>query len=77
VLAILGLRSMYFALAGMIDRFRYLHYGLSLVLVLIGLKMLASHYVTIPTEWALAIVLAVLGISILASVPHPQKSPVE
>jgi tellurite resistance protein TerC len=75
VLAILGLRSMYFALAGMIDRFRYLHYGLSVVLVFIGLKMLASHYVTIPTEWALATVLFILGASILASIANPQKNP--
>jgi len=75
VLAILGLRSMYFALSGMIDRFRYLHYGLSMVLVFIGLKMLASHYVTIPTEWALAVVIAVLGVSILASMANQQKNP--
>lgn len=75
VLAILGLRSLYFALAGMIDRFRYLHYGLSVVLIFIGLKMLASHYMTIPTEWALAIVLFVLGVSILASVANQQKKP--
>jgi tellurite resistance protein TerC len=73
VFAILGLRSMYFALAGMIDRFRYLHYGLSVVLIFIGLKMLAAHYVNIPTEWALAIVLAVLGISVLASTTSPKK----
>jgi tellurite resistance protein TerC len=73
VLAILGLRSMYFALAGMIDRFRYLHYGLSVVLVLTGLKMLASHYVNISTEWALAIVLFVLGVSILASLVDRRK----
>ncbi|MGB0118705.1 MAG: TerC family protein [Terriglobales bacterium] len=74
VFAILGLRSMYFALAGMMDVLRYLHYGLSLVLIFIGLKMLASHYVTIPTEWALATVLVVLGVSILASLLHPQRN---
>jgi tellurite resistance protein TerC len=73
VFAILGLRSMYFALAGMIDVLRYLHYGLSVVLIFIGLKMLGSHYVNIPTEWALAIVLLVLGVSILASLLNPQK----
>jgi tellurite resistance protein TerC len=73
VFAILGLRSMYFALAGMMDLFHYLHYGLSVVLVFIGLKMLGSHYVNIPTEWALAIVLLVLGVSILASLLNPQK----
>ena len=77
VFAILGLRSMYFALAGMMDMLRYLHYGLSVVLIFIGLKMLASHYVTIPTEWALAIVLTVLGLSILVSLLHPQKQPAE
>jgi tellurite resistance protein TerC len=73
VFAILGLRSMYFALAGMMDLFHYLHYGLSVVLIFIGLKMLGSHYVNIPTGWALTIVLLVLGASILASLLHPQK----
>jgi tellurite resistance protein TerC len=71
VFAILGLRSMYFALAGMMDLFHYLHYGLSVVLIFIGLKMLGSRYVNIPTGWALAIVLLVLGASILASLLNP------
>jgi tellurite resistance protein TerC len=73
VFAILGLRSMYFALAGMMDLFHYLHYGLSVVLIFIGLKMLGSHYVTIPTGWALAMVLLVLGGSILASLLNPRE----
>ena len=73
VFAILGLRSMYFALAGMMDKLLYLHYGLSVVLILIGLKMLGSHYVYIPTGWALAIVLFVLGASILASLVNKQE----
>jgi tellurite resistance protein TerC len=77
VFAILGLRSMYFALAGMMDLFHYLHYGLSVVLIFIGLKMLGSHYVNIPTGWALAIVLLVLGASIFASLLNPQKKPAE
>ena len=77
VFAILGLRSMYFALAGMMDLFRYLHYGLSVVLIFIGIKMLASHYVTIPTGWALTIVLLVLGASIIVSLVNPQKKPAE
>jgi len=71
VFAILGLRSMYFVLAEMMDRFHYLHYGLSAVLVLIGLKMIGSHYVNVPTEWTLGIVLAVLGGSIAASLARP------
>ena len=73
VFAILGLRSMYFALAGMMDLFHYLHYGLSVVLIFIGLKMLGSHYLTIPTGWALAVVLVVLGASVLASLLNPQE----
>jgi len=73
VFAILGLRSMYFALAGMMDLFHYLHYGLSVVLIFIGIKMLGSHYFNIPTGWALATVLFVLGVSILASLLNPQK----
>lgn len=77
VFAILGLRSMYFALAGMMDLFHYLHYGLSVVLIFIGIKMLGSHYVNIPTGWALAIVLSVLGVSIAASLMNPQKQSAE
>lgn len=74
VFAILGLRSMYFALAGMMDIFHFLHYGLAAVLIFVGAKMLASHYYTIPTEWALAAVGGLLGLSILASVVFPQKT---
>ena len=73
VFAILGLRSMYFAVSGMMDLFEYLHYGLSLVLVLIGAKMLASHYYTVPTHVALATVAGVIAISIVASLVWPQK----
>ncbi len=73
VFAILGLRSMYFALAGMMEAFHYLHYGLAVILMFIGVKMLASHYYRIPTETALAVVGAVLALSVLASVLHPQK----
>jgi len=74
VFAVLGLRSMYFALAGMLEKFHYLHYGLSLVLVFVGLKMIGEHYVNIPTEWMLGIVLGVLAISIAASVAIPKRT---
>jgi tellurite resistance protein TerC len=67
VFAVLGLRSMYFAVAGMMDLFEYLHYGLSVVLIFIGAKMLASHYVTVPTHVALAVVAGVLAVSVAAS----------
>jgi tellurite resistance protein TerC len=73
VFAILGLRSMYFALAGMMELFHYLHYGLALVLIFVGAKMLASHYIELPTELALGIVAVILVVSVLASLIHPQK----
>ncbi|MGH9536930.1 MAG: TerC family protein [Terriglobales bacterium] len=74
VFAILGLRSMYFALAGMMEMFRYLHYGLSLVLMFVGAKMLLSHYYEIPTVVALGSVAGVLVVSVLASVMNPKRA---
>ena len=73
VFAILGLRSMYFALAGMIAMFEYLHYGLALVLIFVGTKMLVSRYYQIPTAWALAIVGGILLLSIAASARRGKK----
>jgi len=77
VFAILGLRSMYFALAGMMDLFQYLHYGLSCVLIFVGLKMLGSYYINLPTWVALVVVAGVLGTSVLVSVLAPKKTRVE
>ncbi len=74
VFAILGLRSLYFALAGMMDMFHYLHYGLSVILIFMGLKMMGAHYVNVPTEWALAIVLTVLAVSVVASIALPKRA---
>jgi tellurite resistance protein TerC len=73
VFAILGLRSLYFALAGMMEAFHFLHYGLSGILVFIGVKMLISSYYPIPTEYALLVVGAVLVISVVASLLVPPK----
>jgi tellurite resistance protein TerC len=73
VFAILGLRSMYFALAGMMEVFHYLHYGLSAVLIFVGAKMLVSHYYRIETGYALAAVAAILTASVLASIAFPEK----
>ena len=75
VFAILGLRSLYFALAGMIERFHFLHYGLSLILIFIGVKMLASNYVQIPTEMALGVVAGVLALSVGLSIAFPKSIP--
>jgi tellurite resistance protein TerC len=74
VFAILGLRSMYFALAGLMEIFHLLHYGLAVILIFIGGKMLVSHYYPIKTEYALAAVAAVLTISILASLLFPKRN---
>lgn len=73
VFAILGLRSLFFALSGMLDRFHLLHYGLSVILILIGLKMLVSDYVEMPTYLALAAVAVVLAVSMVLSLLFPKK----
>ncbi|MBA3912399.1 MAG: TerC family protein [Acidobacteriales bacterium] len=73
VFAILGLRSMYFALAGLIERFHYLHYGLSVVLIFIGAKMLVAHYYKVPIGLALGFVVAVLLGSVVASLVRPKE----
>jgi len=74
VFAILGLRSMYFALAGMMEMFRYLHYGLSVVLMFVGAKMLLSHYHEVPTVVALGAVAGILLLSVAASVLRPKAA---
>lgn len=73
VFAILGLRSMYFAVAGLMKIFRFLHYGLAVVLILVGLKMLLSDYVRIPITLTLSVVAAVLLVSIAGSILFPSK----
>jgi len=74
VFAILGLRSMYFALAGMMEMFRYLHYGLSIVLMCVGAKMLLSHYYEVPTVVALSAVAGILLLSVAASLLRPKSA---
>jgi tellurite resistance protein TerC len=74
VFAVLGLRSLFFVLASMMEIFHYLHYGLSIVLIFIGAKMLISDYYQIPTVVALAVVAGVLLISVLASTVTPKKA---
>ncbi|MBC7540016.1 MAG: TerC family protein [Bacteriovorax sp.] len=73
IFAILGLRSLYFAFAGVIGLFRFLSYALSAVLIFIGSKMLLEHYVKISTSLSLAIVLGTIAISIIASLAIPEK----
>ena len=68
ICAILGLRAFYFLLAGLLPAFRYLDEGLSVVLLFVGVKMLAVHWVQVPTALALGIIAGILAISILASI---------
>lgn len=74
VFAILGLRSMYFAVSGLIKMFRFLRYGLALVLILVGLKMLAADYFRVPIGATLGVVAGVLLISMAVSAVFPAAS---
>jgi tellurite resistance protein TerC len=67
VFAILGLRSLFFVLAGMLDRFHYLKYGLAVVLTFVGLKLVLLDVVHLPPQLSLGIVLGVLGAAVAAS----------
>ena len=74
VLAILGLRSLYFVLTRAISRFRYLSIALAVILVFIGAKMLLAPWVHIPTIFALLGIVLILGIGILASLLTERKA---
>ena len=86
IMAVVGLRALYFLLAGIIERVRYLHYGLGFVLVFIGAKMLAIDYVHVPTWLSLTVIAASIGTASVvswlatrreerAAVPHPPGAP--
>jgi tellurite resistance protein TerC len=67
IFAILGLRSMYFLLSGIVHRFVYLQYGLAVILVFVGSKMVAADFVHVPTLVSLGVIILALGVSIVAS----------
>ncbi len=71
IAAILGLRSLYFVLAGLLDRLRYLHYGLGALLAFIALKMLAAKWLEVPITLSLAIIGAILAVCAVVSVLAP------
>ncbi len=81
VFAILGLRSLYFLLAGVVDRFHFLKLGLSLVLGFVGVKMVVEtvtgytmeHPIHVPIQWSLLVIAIVLGISVGASLIFPRR----
>ena len=76
IFAILGLRALYFLLADMANRFHMLKYGLAVVLIFVGTKMLIVDWFKIPVAASLAVVVAVLGTSMLLSVISSRKAPV-
>jgi len=75
ICAILGLRSLYFLLAGVMGMFKYLQHGLALVLIFIGAKMLLSHLVHIDTRLSLGVVALILTTSIVVSLAHRGEKP--
>jgi tellurite resistance protein TerC len=74
--SLLGLTALYFVLANMLGRFRYLNVGLAVVLVFVGVKMTVSDLVKIPVFLSLAVIVVTLGVAVLASVVR-SKSPRE
>jgi tellurite resistance protein TerC len=73
IFAILGLRALYFALAGCMLMFRYLNQGITLILIFIGVKMLISRIYEIPVFVALGMIALILTVSILLSIAFPKK----
>jgi tellurite resistance protein TerC len=73
VCAILGLRSLYFLLAGVINKFHLLKLGIAAVLTFVGVKMLLSGYYEIPIHLSLLVIVAVLAVSVIASIVFPRE----
>jgi tellurite resistance protein TerC len=73
IFAILGLRSLYFALAGVVGLFHYLNYGLAVILSFIGVKMMISGFYHLPIHFALLFVLVTLAASVILSLMYPKK----
>jgi tellurite resistance protein TerC len=73
ICAILGLRSLYFLLAGLMNRFIYLRTGLALVLGFVGIKMIVADYVPLPRSLSLGVIVLILGVTIAVSMAKTQK----
>jgi len=73
IFAVMGLRSMYFLLAAVVDRFHLLKYGLAVILTFVGFKMLTEHFFTIGIGVSLAVILGVLALSVIASLTWPKR----
>jgi tellurite resistance protein TerC len=73
ICAILGLRSLYFLLAGLMDRFIYLRTGLAFVLAFVGIKMIIADYLPIPRSLSLGIIILILAVTIGISMMKTQN----
>ena len=75
VFAVLGLRSLYFAVAPLMDRFRYLKMSLVFILAFVGVKMMLAHHYPIPVQVSLAVIVGILAVGILASAWSHEREP--
>ncbi|MDH4284653.1 MAG: hypothetical protein OEV35_04980, partial [Gallionellaceae bacterium] len=75
IFAIMGLRALYFLLADMADRFHLLKYGLAIVLVFIGCKMLLMPWLHVPIQWSLLIVASIILVSVALSLALNKRTP--
>jgi len=75
IFAMLGLRSLYFLLAGAVERFRYLKVGLALILIFFGARMLLTDVIEVPNYVSLAVIAAALTLSVVASIDWPRAKP--
>lgn len=77
IFAILGLRSLFFVLEGLAKMFYLLHYAVAVILVLIGIKMLLSHYIHIPTTITLGVLVSIIAASLIGSYLFPLKTKID
>jgi tellurite resistance protein TerC len=74
ILALIGIRSLYFAVAGLMRNFHFLHYGFASILVMLGTKMLLSHVVQVPIALSLVLIVFILLSCVIISLLRPRKA---
>lgn len=73
IFAVLGLRSLYFALSSLLDRFHLLHYGLACILAFVAFKMMAGRWITLPAGLSLLVILAIIAVFMVLSLTLPAE----
>ncbi len=74
IFAVLGLRALYFSLAGVVNLFKYLKYGVAVILFFVGIKMMVSEFYKIPTEWSLLFITLCLAVSVILSLARKKPA---